>query len=270
MAIYMGGYGLTAYGIGWLQAGFHFSLGSIFLCLLVPAAALSLAASFASRISPQAEPNPVGKVEPPLDKRAFFGFPIPITKKDLCAKINSPSTRKISSRSSKNGFTPTKTFLSASSSPTPSDALNKVQILAQDDAAADFEISITIDKKAKTLTISDTGIGMTEEEVEKYIAQIAFSALKSLSQNISPNGERSDHRPFWPRLLLRLHGRLQSGDRHALLSPRCRARFLELRWRLLLFDRRGQAGVLAAPKSPSIIDERKPRIPRRRRKCESS
>lgn len=39
-------------------------------------------------------------------------------------------------------------------------------------------ISIQIDKEAKTLIISDRGIGMTEDEVEKYIAQVAFSGAE--------------------------------------------------------------------------------------------
>jgi molecular chaperone HtpG len=40
----------------------------------------------------------------------------------------------------------------------------------------DTRIRVKIDSEAKTLTISDRGIGMTSEEVEKYINQIAFSS----------------------------------------------------------------------------------------------
>lgn len=40
------------------------------------------------------------------------------------------------------------------------------------------EISITIDKDKKTLAISDNGIGMTVEEVKKYINQVAFSSAE--------------------------------------------------------------------------------------------
>ncbi len=36
-------------------------------------------------------------------------------------------------------------------------------------------VSVKVDKEAGTLTVSDNGIGMTEEEIEKYINQIAFS-----------------------------------------------------------------------------------------------
>jgi len=39
----------------------------------------------------------------------------------------------------------------------------------------DTKIKVSIDKEAKTLTISDNGVGMTGEEVKKYINQIAFS-----------------------------------------------------------------------------------------------
>ena len=42
----------------------------------------------------------------------------------------------------------------------------------------DTKIEISIDKDAKTLTIKDQGLGMTMEEVEKYINQIAFSGAE--------------------------------------------------------------------------------------------
>jgi molecular chaperone HtpG len=40
------------------------------------------------------------------------------------------------------------------------------------------QIEVSIDKDAKTLTVKDRGVGMTEEEVEKYINQIAFSGAE--------------------------------------------------------------------------------------------
>jgi molecular chaperone HtpG len=59
------------------------------------------------------------------------------------------------------------------------DATQKLKILA---AAGKYKgnienlkVSVSIDKNAKTLTVSDNGIGMSAEEVEKYINQIAFS-----------------------------------------------------------------------------------------------
>lgn len=42
----------------------------------------------------------------------------------------------------------------------------------------DLKVRISIDKKKKTLTVSDHGIGMTAEEVDKYINQIAFSGAE--------------------------------------------------------------------------------------------
>ena len=59
------------------------------------------------------------------------------------------------------------------------DAITKFKKLAgmgeaQEDGN-EYCIKIYVDKKAKTLTVEDNGIGMTEEEVENYITQIAFS-----------------------------------------------------------------------------------------------
>ncbi len=39
----------------------------------------------------------------------------------------------------------------------------------------DLKVTVSVDKDAKTITVSDRGIGMTAEEIEKYINQIAFS-----------------------------------------------------------------------------------------------
>ena len=50
----------------------------------------------------------------------------------------------------------------------------------KDDKA--YKIVVTVDEKAKTLTIEDNGIGMTAEEVEKYITQIAFSGANDFLQ----------------------------------------------------------------------------------------
>ncbi|HMQ90081.1 MAG TPA: ATP-binding protein, partial [Flavilitoribacter sp.] len=40
----------------------------------------------------------------------------------------------------------------------------------------DLTIEVSVDKDAKTITISDKGIGMSEEEVKKYLNQVAFSS----------------------------------------------------------------------------------------------
>ena len=58
------------------------------------------------------------------------------------------------------------------------DAITKHKKLVDlGEAAAEeqYRVTVTTDAKAGTLTVEDNGIGMTEEEVEKYITQIAFS-----------------------------------------------------------------------------------------------
>ena len=46
----------------------------------------------------------------------------------------------------------------------------------------DLKIEVVVDKAAKTITIKDKGIGMTKEEIEKYITQIAFSGAEEFVQ----------------------------------------------------------------------------------------
>ncbi len=60
-----------------------------------------------------------------------------------------------------------------------SDAITKLKKLKEMGEASfdeeEYKITVTTDSKAKTLTVEDNGIGMTAEEVEPYITQIAFS-----------------------------------------------------------------------------------------------
>lgn len=51
----------------------------------------------------------------------------------------------------------------------------------------DLSVRILIDKKAKTLTISDRGIGMTTDEVDKYINQIALSSANDFLDQYKDN-----------------------------------------------------------------------------------
>ena len=44
--------------------------------------------------------------------------------------------------------------------------------------ADEYKVEIRIDKEAGTLTVADNGIGMTAEEVKKYINQVAFSSAE--------------------------------------------------------------------------------------------
>ncbi len=53
----------------------------------------------------------------------------------------------------------------------------------------DLTIQVSFDKKKKTITISDKGIGMTAEEVEKYINQIAFSGAEEFVEKYKGKSE---------------------------------------------------------------------------------
>lgn len=66
------------------------------------------------------------------------------------------------------------------------DACNKLKTLSSigehKGDTGEFKITVSIDKENKTLTISDNGLGMTEEEIEKYINQLAFSGAEEFVQ----------------------------------------------------------------------------------------
>lgn len=73
------------------------------------------------------------------------------------------------------------------------DAITKARLL-RDAKEASFNddamrIDITIDKEKHTITLSDTGIGMTADEVEKYIAQVAFSGAEEFVEKYKNAGE---------------------------------------------------------------------------------
>ncbi len=74
------------------------------------------------------------------------------------------------------------------------DALEKTKFLRerQDLPASDhpLQVEIEIDKGAKTLKFIDTGIGMNAEEVQKYIAQIAFSGAEEFVKKYKSNDEK--------------------------------------------------------------------------------
>lgn len=74
------------------------------------------------------------------------------------------------------------------------DAIYKLKILRDqglvESAESDYRIEILIDKEARTLKFIDTGIGMDAEEVQKYIAQIAFSGAEDFVQKYQSNDEK--------------------------------------------------------------------------------
>ena len=76
------------------------------------------------------------------------------------------------------------------------DAITKLKRLSSlgqyDDGEETYKITVTLDKEASTLTVEDNGIGMTMEELEKYICQIALSgALDFIQKYESADAEAS-------------------------------------------------------------------------------
>jgi molecular chaperone HtpG len=65
------------------------------------------------------------------------------------------------------------------------DAITKLKMASLAGEVADLpepEITIALNKEAKTLAVADNGIGMTAEEVKKYINQVAFSSAEEFIQ----------------------------------------------------------------------------------------
>jgi len=66
------------------------------------------------------------------------------------------------------------------------DAITKLRRLSSlgqyDDNDETYKVEVILDKDAKTITVSDNGIGMTEEELEKYICSIALSGALDFIQ----------------------------------------------------------------------------------------
>lgn len=71
------------------------------------------------------------------------------------------------------------------------DATQKIKTLADKGIfkgeLGDLTVRVSLDEKNKTLTISDRGIGMTEEEIDKYINQIAFSGVNDFLNKYKDN-----------------------------------------------------------------------------------
>ena len=75
------------------------------------------------------------------------------------------------------------------------DATQKIKSLSQmgdmKDELGDLTIEIILDKKKKTITISDKGIGMSAEEIKKYINQIAFSGATEFIEKYKDKDDSS-------------------------------------------------------------------------------
>ena len=71
------------------------------------------------------------------------------------------------------------------------DATQKLKTLAShgefNGSLDNLKVSVSVDKENKTLTVSDNGIGMTAEDIDKYINQIAFSGAEEFLNKYKDN-----------------------------------------------------------------------------------
>ncbi len=76
------------------------------------------------------------------------------------------------------------------------DATQKMKRLASlgqyNGETGDLRVELAFDEKAKTLTISDNGIGMTAEEIKKYINQIAFSGATEFMEKFKESKDANE------------------------------------------------------------------------------
>ncbi len=71
--------------------------------------------------------------------------------------------------------------------------LRKLAALGQyNGELGDVTVEVKFDKKKKTITVSDKGIGMTAEEIKKYINQIAFSGAAEFLEKFKDKADTSD------------------------------------------------------------------------------
>lgn len=75
------------------------------------------------------------------------------------------------------------------------DATQKIKTLASLGEATgelgELKVTVTLNKEAGTITISDNGVGMSAEEVEKYINQVAFSGAEEFVQKYKGQNENA-------------------------------------------------------------------------------
>lgn len=76
------------------------------------------------------------------------------------------------------------------------DATQKLKKLASigefNGELGDIKIEVSFDKKKNTITVSDKGLGMTGEEIKKYINQIAFSGATEFVEKFKDKGDAKD------------------------------------------------------------------------------
>ena len=83
-----------------------------------------------------------------------------------------------------------------------SDAIDKARIKSLTDTnflkeGENFEIRLDIDKEKKTITLTDNGVGMTEEDLHSHLGTIAKSGTKEFLEKLKAAKEDGDHNLIW-------------------------------------------------------------------------
>ena len=111
------------------------------------------------------------------------------------------------------------------------DATQKLKTLANKGdfkgETGELKVCVKVDKDNGTITVSDRGLGMTEEEIDKYINQIAFSGANDFLDKYKDDA-CCYYRAFRVRFLLFVHGEQESGNRDQKLPRRGKGRKMEL------------------------------------------
>ncbi len=89
------------------------------------------------------------------------------------------------------------------------DAINKLKKLssigqANIDEGEKYYIKVVFDKENKTLKFIDNGIGMTNDEIKKYINQVAFSGAEDFIKKYQEKDK--DNQSLWTWLLFSFYG----------------------------------------------------------------
>ena len=75
-----------------------------------------------------------------------------------------------------------------------SDAIDKMNYHVMTDPSSgmsrdDFRIDISVDEEARTITVSDNGVGMTAKDMEKNLGMIAYSDSFDFKNNLDENAD---------------------------------------------------------------------------------
>jgi molecular chaperone HtpG len=91
----------------------------------------------------------------------------------------------------------------------------------------DLKIEVSFDKNAKTITISDKGLGMTAEEIKKYINQIAFSGAAEFVEKFK---DKTDAKDIIGKFGLGFYSAFMVADKVELISKSYRDGSEAARW----------------------------------------